>query len=427
MSIRIFATAALGTMFLSCFAQEALTLESYRGRVLEYNQDVKKAGEGVKAADAQRKSIRTGFLPKIELQGDYTYNFRENPNPGATSFIKFTPHIFNSAAVLTQNIWDGGYTINQHKGSKLEKEIALEGENLTSDNIIYQADLVYWTASANKEMYEEMIDYWKIVKSLYEVISDRFEQGLISRTDLLMVETRMKEAELALVSAKMSNSVAQQGMNILMGEQPNALFLPSDSITKPSLNPVERTLGETLTNRSDFQMAELQVDLSKAQKNMAMAKVNPKIYAGVQGGYGNQNSFLFETWVAVGFVGVRVPLVQWGDRKYTTNAAKANIHIKELDLQKTSDKIALELSNTWTNVEESTLLVEIAKRNVEIADRNLEINTFSYKEGRLTILDVLQSQLSWIGARTSLIQYNMAHKMAISDYVRAVGGADSME
>jgi len=421
MRLKSIITSAFGCIFLSTFAQEPLSLDNYRERVVGYNQDVKRAAAGVVASDAQRKSIRTGFLPKIELQGDYTLNLRELEKGG------LTPHIYKGVAVLTQNIWDGGYTNKQSQGAKLEKEIAIGGENLTIDNIVYQADLVYWTASANKDLYEQMVEYLRIVKNLYEVVNDRFNNGLISRTDLLMVETRLKEAELALVNAKKSNSLAQQSLNILMGEDPMALYQPSDTITMPMINPQQKSLGETLNNRSDFHIAELQVELAKAQKGQAMSKVNPKIYTGLTAGYTNNNVILKEMWVAAAFVGVRIPLLQWGDRKYTSRAAKANINIKELELQKSADQISLELSNAWTNLEESTSLVDIANQSVAIADRSLEINTFSYNEGRLTILDVLQSQLSWINARSNLIQHNMAHKMAISEYVRIIGGLEVVE
>lgn len=54
-----------------------LTLEQYRQKVLEYNQDVKQSREAVKAAVSALKAIKTGFFPKVQIGGDYSYQFED--------------------------------------------------------------------------------------------------------------------------------------------------------------------------------------------------------------------------------------------------------------------------------------------------------------------------------------------------------------
>ena len=43
---------------------------------------------------------------------------------------------------------------------------------------------------------------------------------MISRTDLLMISTRLKEAELQYIKARQNYTLALQQLNILMGEAP---------------------------------------------------------------------------------------------------------------------------------------------------------------------------------------------------------------
>ena len=50
---------------------------------------------------------------------------------------------------------------------------------------------------------------------------------MISRTDLLMISTRLKEAELQYIKARQNYTLALQKLNILMGEEPNN---PVDSL-----------------------------------------------------------------------------------------------------------------------------------------------------------------------------------------------------
>ncbi len=53
-----------------------------------------------------------------------------------------------------------------------------------------------------------------------------------------------------------------------------------------------------------------------------------------------------------------------------------------------------------------------------IAGENLDLSTYSYGEGLVTILDVLQAQLSWIQIYTNAIQAYYSHAVAVSDYRR---------
>ena len=52
--------------------------------------------------------------------------------------------------------------------------------------------------------------YQSIVKQQYDIIQDRFNDGMISRTDLLMISTRLKEAELQYIKARQNYTLALQ-------------------------------------------------------------------------------------------------------------------------------------------------------------------------------------------------------------------------
>ena len=74
------------------------------------------------------------------------------------------------------------------------------------------------------------------------------------------------------------------------------------------------------------------------------------------------------------------------------------------------------VAKAWTSLTENTRQIDIAKENCKLAEENLDLNTFSYTEGRLTILDVLSAQLTWVQAYTNLIQSYYEQKIALADY-----------
>ena len=96
------------------------------------------------------------------------------------------------------------------------------------------------------------------------------------------------------------------------------------------------------------------------------------------------------------------------------------LHSKEYDLQITKDQITLEVSNAWTNLTENTKQITVAEEACRIAEENLELNTFSYTEGKLPIIDVLSAQVTWIQSYSSLIQTWLQQKVSLADYNKAI-------
>lgn len=94
---------------------------------------------------------------------------------------------------------------------------------------------------------------------------------------------------------------------------------------------------------------------------------------------------------------------------------------QEFARQIAEDRISQEVSNAWTNLTENTKQIRVAESSVGIAEENLELNTFSYNEGKLPILDVLSAQLTWIQAYSSLVQSWLQQKISLVDYYKAVG------
>ena len=77
--------------------------------------------------------------------------------------------------------------------------------------------------------------------------------------------------------------------------------------------------------------------------------------------------------------------------------------------------------NLGTAFTENTKQIDVAEEACKIAEENLDLNTFSYKEGKLPILDVLSAQLSWIQSYSSLIQTWYQQKASLAQYNKAVG------
>ena len=96
------------------------------------------------------------------------------------------------------------------------------------------------------------------------------------------------------------------------------------------------------------------------------------------------------------------------------------INIQELQRSYVKDNISGELSAAITKLNETEKMVNAAKENMKLAQENLDLVTFSYNEGRSSIVDVLSAQLSWTQANNNMINSYLQNKMAVAEYRKTV-------
>lgn len=416
--------ACLLSVSLSVAAQSPLTVNDYKQRVLEYSQQIKQSGEQRKSLVEAVKAAKTGFFPQVDFSGSYQYRINDytlDLAPGAE--ISMDPNTYSLEAGVAQNVYDGGTTYNRYKATQIQRDIAEQAELLTTDNVIRSADVTYWSASAQKKMYEVMTQYVDIIQSQRNLLAERFNDGLISKTDLLQIEARLKDAELQRISSYKSYKVALQNLNILMGNEPDAPVEITDSISMYQSLPLRIEPEAALSNRPDYTIANLNIDYQQRQINLTKGKYNPKLAVGFKETWGTQmlNVDGSTMWNSILYASVSIPIFHWGARFKEVNSQRAILRSQEFARQITEDQITQEVSTAWTNLTENTKQIRVAEEAVNIAEENLELNTFSYNEGKLPILDVLSAQLTWIQSYSSLIQSWLQQKVSLADYHKAVG------
>ena len=206
--------------------QPYLSREAYRDKVEAYSQILKQQKLKTLASTEARKIAHTGFLPQIDVNADGTLNMSDL-SAWNEPLGEYRNHTYQGVFVVSQPLYTGGALNARHKIAKADEKLNRLNEELTIDQIHYQSDAVYWNASASQAMLQAADKYQSIVKQQYDIIQDRFNDGMISRTDLLMISTRLKEAELQYIKARQNYTLALQKLNILMGVEPNS---PVDSL-----------------------------------------------------------------------------------------------------------------------------------------------------------------------------------------------------
>lgn len=413
-------TLFLLTLGFNITAQQPyLSRETYRDKVEAYSQLLKQQKLRTMASSEARKIAHTGFLPKIDLSAEGTLNMSDL-SAWNEPLGEYRNHTYQGVFIVSQPIYTGGALNAQHKIAKADEKLDQLNEELTLDQIHYQSDAVYWNASASKAMLQAAGKYQSIIKQQYDIIQDRFDDGMISRIDLLMISTRLKEAELQYIKARQNYTLALQKLNILMGEEPDAPVDSLYSINIPSEPVKVLSLGDVLQQRADYASTEVNIMKSQAQRKAALSQFNPQLSMYFSGGWttGTPNLGYDVSFNPIVGVNLNIPIFRWGARFKTNRQQKAYISMQRLQQSYIEDNINEELSGSLTKLKETEEQVKTANENMQLANENLEIVSFSYNEGKSNMVDVLSAQLSWTQAQTNVINAYLAEKMAIAEYRR---------
>ena len=403
-------------------AQQAhLSREAYRDRVENYSQILKQQQLKSVASMEGRKIAFTGFLPQVDITGEGTLNLKEMDAWDGPAG-QYRNHTYQGVFVVAQPLYTGGALRAQNKIAQADEKLDRLNAELTLDQIHYQSDAVYWNASAALATLKAAARFEGIVSQQYNIIQDRFNDGAISRTDLLMISTRKKEAELQYIKARQNYTLALQQLNILMGVKPDAAV---DSLCEIGMHcpPVDLlSLDEVLSRRADYAGTHVSIARSEAQRKAALSQYNPQLSMFLATGWDTGIAYMGQDvpHTPIAGINLNIPIFRWGARFKTNRQQKAYIGIQKLQQSYVADTILEELSAATTKLTETEQQVKTARENMALAEENLDLVTFSYNEGKASMVDVLSAQLSWTQAQTNLINAHLAAKMAVAEYRKAI-------
>lgn len=337
-------------------------------------------------------------------------------------YFQSSTYTFSANAVLSQAIYVGGAISANNKIAKADNRLSELSEEMTLDQINYQADAIYWNASAARGMLDAAIEYREIIKKQYDVIEERFNDGMISRSDFLMIATRLQESELQYIKADQNYQIAFQQLNILCGNDPKTMPEKLCPIGAVCEGIIRLDLDQVLERRADFKITDVNIEKARAAKTASLSKYNPQLSAYLAAGWGTATPHMGAKVSFNPIVGVNlnVPILRWGERFQVSRQQRSYETIQTLQKSYIKDNINQELTGALTKVNESEKMIVAAKKNMEFAQESLDLITFSYNEGKANIVDVLSAQLSWTQANNNMINAFLANKMSVAEYRKTI-------
>lgn len=404
-------------------AQAQITPAQYRQAVLEHSYRLRAARMQTQAALRNAEAVRTGFLPQLSADGDFSVTLprQRGTYRGAPAWIE--PYTFSLQPTVVQTIYAGGAVRTAYGQARIEAGMARLDEAFTGLEVSYAAEYAYWNLAANESYYRVAREYVNLIESLKKVIDLRFEDGYIGKGDVLQIAARLSEAQYGVVNAEKYYKTALHNFNVLRGTAPEQPVVLKADMMQQGLPPQRIPLEEILLHRPDYIRSQLSIEHAKLQVERVKAPFNPSVSVGLSGVWHNTNpNFNWTNTVdGVGVVRLSVPIFHWGERRHAVASAQALVQAGEYEQGDLFDRIVQDEYNAWTGILESRMQMDASRESLDIGRQNLDLSTYSYNEGQVTILEVLSAQLSWLQLYTNAITASYNYRVSISQYHYTAG------
>ena len=434
---------------LTTNAQETLTLGQCRQLALDNNKRMAAANKQTQAASYLQKSYKGNFFPNFMASGTGLYSSangtfgipggnlptfvldatgQPTPNGGFAYFPGIDLNykirtVWMGGIQVEQPIFMGGKILAAYRMATLGKQMALLNETLTASEVILETDQAYALMVKAQEMNKVAKSYNSVLEELMKNVQSAYKHGLKSKNDVLKVQVKLNESELAIRKAENALRLANMNLCHLIGKPLTETLQVSDDF--PTIEQHLETQIHDITARPEYGLLNKQVDMAKQKVKLSKSELLPQI--GIRGSYDyihglkiNEQT-LFDKGSYSVMLNVTVPIFHFGERINKVRAAKAQLGQTRIEQADLNEKMLLELTQAANNLDEAKLEAALADRSLEQADENRRISRGEYDAGLEPLSDHLEAQALWQQAYETKVDAHFQLYLNYIKYLKAAG------
>jgi len=352
------------------------------------------------------------------------------------AFRSNTKNVYAGGIVVNQPIYMGGAIKAANNMAAIGEQIAQNNISLKRQLVLYGVDNAYWLAISLKKKEALATRYRDLAQKLNEDVKKMIREGVATRADGLKVEVAVNTADMQIARIQSGVSLAKMALCELCGLDLNG-DIPLSDEGDADLPPTPSTQFDNYTvsssdttglneARPELRLLQNAVDLSIQNTKLIRSLYMPHVL--LTAGYSVSNPNLFngfqkrftDLW-NIGIT-VQVPVWNWGENKYKVRASKTATTIAQLEMDDVRKKIDLEIEQNRLRLKDANKQLATSQKNMAAAEENLRCANVGFKEGVMTVTEVMAAQTAWQTSRMAIIDAEISVKLAQTGLQKALGG-----
>jgi len=273
-------SSIIAMSFLAHSSLQALTLDEAIQKAIESNPNVL-ASEFASASAKESIGVAAATLyPSINLQNRGGYEYTKTSSKNSPYSVRANRHAnrgVNTATLsLSQIIFDGFDTIYKIEEAEAQFEQATEALGQTQEQTAFDVARVFYTIESQNELIAIAQSSIKKHEEILAMVRGRVQGGVGTRADIEQVESRLKDAQVSLITTQTEKDRSVAEFISLVGEFPESLKetpLPVSKILKTQDEMVDLAANQNPA----VKVALKQMDVTAAQYERTKAPFYPSV------------------------------------------------------------------------------------------------------------------------------------------------------
>ncbi len=393
------------------------TLPQLIAFALAHNPEISATAFDGEAAAARTEAAQGAFLPRVSIEGGYTYYgddlrltaARYNGEPGV-----FGDNILTTDLVLRLPLYTGGRLTAEMRAAELLEASAGQRLARSEGELVYNVSILYFSQLAQTQLIEALRFSVETLTAQLNRVKALIAGRKVAQVDALRTEVKLADVRQRLLREQNNLRIQRQALLNLLGAGGAAPdFALAGTLTLP---PAERrTLAAlvemALLRRPDVQATQAEVAAQGQRVTAAQAAHWPTVnLVGAVGVRAMQDPTEQppgqDTRNDASRIGitVEIPLFEGGRTTARVNEENAKLNAQRDRLGKLQLQIRLEVETAYANLASNRERFASAGKAVVLATESQHIEQEKYALGRGIVLDVLDAQSALLEAQATQIR-----------------------
>lgn len=433
---RLLILVVILSLSVSVQAQKKLTLDEAITIALNKNYTLIKQKNSLKTTEGSLESSIGAMLPSLNLSSTYNYSYststRDYYNTTLDNVVVTESNRYQVGLSTGMTLFDGLSSWAKLSQSQDNLEAARLSLAKAKEDIVYNTTDYFYSIISALEQYKVNEENLKYNKKMLEQIEAKKELGSAAIADVYQWRYNVGNSELSLITAK--NNIDKAKITFL-----NYLSLDisteyelvdptqAASLTTADTGNIDAMIQDALVNRKDFQAQKLTLSSIQSGTTIAWSRYLPQLT--ISGSFGTDvadMSKLFKNrlWNAGVRLSWNVSFTDYFINDKSIQNAKINILNAEEDLRNAERTVKSDVKQAILDYQAAVKSTEVADANLVSASESKKINVEKYNQGSGTILDVLNSDNSYLQAAYNKIYQKFQLYRTKDRLMKALGKLD---
>ncbi|QEM68486.1 TolC family protein [Geobacter sp. FeAm09] len=398
-----------------------LTLQECLERARQHNPTLKAAAWAPRIAEQDIRQSTAANYPRVDAQAGYTMQQAAQGAKIAGTKAETQQADYATAGLsATYTIYDFGRRNARQRMTAVLADSSTQSFEARRTDVALQVIETYFSILETGKLISAAEDEVTQVEEHRRVSQALFEEGVVTRNDVLQAEVRLAATKQKLLTMKNNRENNWLQLNFLTGSQPGFRAELDEGITLPNGATASVNESDALSRRHDIQALRLGVEAGDLEVRESKTAFYPELYTQAALNY-VQNDKALEQAIMAATIGIKVNLFDGFASTAAIERAVRNRSRSQDALRQAETQVRLEIDTSRNDVNVARERIGVAQTAIRQSEENLRINRERYRERVGTATEVLDAQTLVTQAKTDYYSALYDYQVSQARLKRAAG------